>query len=305
MDRHSSTRRALGGVKDPSVRRRLAIDPDLQAALALATAPRGDEAHAEGAENDYGLDLDFREQIKPIFRFLFESYWRVDVHGIDNVPHDGPVLLVGNHSGGLPFDATMVAYALDNHEQGPRRVARPLYDRFVKNFGPIDAAYRKAGGAPARYSVADELLLRGEMVVNFPEGVDGVAKLYDQRYQLQDFSTSAARLSIRHRIPVVPFAVIGAEEIYPVIGRSEKAGEALGTPFVPITPFFPLLGMVGTVPLPTKWTIVFGKRIYLSRERRFRGAGATDFEAMTARLRRAVQGLVTRQLRRRSSIFFG
>jgi len=277
----------------------------LDSAFDRATAPRPGEAEEEGAAIDYGLDLNFRDSTRPFFRFLYEQYWRVDVTGIEHVPADGPVILVGNHSGGIPFDATMLAYALTFEPAGPHRVLRPLYDRFVENMAPVRHAYRKLGGAPANYAVADELLSRGEAVAIFPEGVGGVAKLYQDRYKLGHFSTSAARLSYRRRVPIVPFAVVGAEEIYPMIARSETLGSVIGAPYLPITPFFPLLGLAGVIPLPSKWHIVFGPRIYLHRERRFRGAGCMDFETMSERIRRTVQILLQGGVDRRSSIFLG
>ncbi|RMD83223.1 MAG: acyltransferase family protein [Candidatus Dadabacteria bacterium] len=299
-----SAREAAAAISRMRKRKRLAVDPAVREQLERLTAPRREEALLEGADRDYGLDLEFRRRVEPLFRFLFESYWRVEVIGIEHVPPSGPAILVGNHSGGLPFDATMVAYALSS-ERGPGRIARPLYDRFVERFGPVREFFRKLGGVPARYAVADELLSRGELPVIFPEGVGGVAKLYDDRYHVGRFSTSAPRLSMRHRAPIVPFAVVGAEEIYPLIGRSAQIGRALGAPYLPITPFFPFLGPLGLIPLPTKWTIVFGNRIHLYRERRFQGAASTDFEAMADRLRRTVQILLRRQLRRRKSIFLG
>ena len=90
-----------------------------------------------------------------------------------------------------------------------------------------------------------------------------------------------------------------------MIGRSAQLGKLLGAPYVPITPFFPMLGLAGMIPLPTKWSIAFGKRIYLYRESRFRGESCTDFDGMSDRLRRTVQILVGRHLDRRSSIFLG
>ncbi|TFH27100.1 MAG: glycerol acyltransferase, partial [Myxococcales bacterium] len=225
--------------------------------------------------------------------------------GLDNVPEAGGALLVGNHSGGLPFDATMIAYALSECAGGPRRIVRPLYDKFVEDLGPVRDAYRKLGGVPARYAVADELIGRAEMPLVFPEGMFGVSKLFEDRYKLGTFSSSAARLSCKHRVPIVPFAVVGAEEIYPMIGRSGVLGKLVGAPYVPITPFFPTFGLLGTLPLPTKWRIVFGSRIYLYREHRFRGAGAADFVGMSERLRRTVQILLRSSLAKRSSIFFG
>lgn len=284
---------------------RVVVGARVRGELEGLTDARVDEALAAGAGEDYGLDCVFRERTAPLFRFLFEKYWRVGVTGLENVPETGGAILIGNHSGGLPFDATMVAYALSECAGGPLRIVRPLYDRFVEGLGPVRDMYRKLGAVPARYAVADELLERGELPLIFPEGMFGVAKLYEDRYQVGSFSTSAARLSCRHRVPIIPFAVVGAEEIYPMIGRSSVLGKLLGAPYVPITPFFPTLGLLGTVPLPTKWTIAFGNRIYLYRESRFRGPGSVDFRAMSERLRRTVQLLLRGLLARRSSIFLG
>ncbi len=285
---------------------------DIPASGSRADAPRGGAGFPSsgildsrgGGGEDYGLDLEFHRRCLPVARFLFESYWRVKVSGLANVPAKGGAILIGNHSGALPFDAAMASYAL-SELPGPGRVARPLYDRFLQGHPRVDEACRRLGGVPARYAVADELLGRGELVMIFPEGVGGVAKLFEDRYRLRRFATSAARLSCEHRVPIVPFTVIGAEEMYPMIGRSGAAGAAVGVPHVPVTPLFPLLGPLGMVPLPTKWTISFGRRIYLYRESRFRGEHGNDFDAMAARLRRTVQLQLRRDLGRRASIFLG
>jgi 1-acyl-sn-glycerol-3-phosphate acyltransferase len=253
----------------------------------------------------FEIDPDLRERLRPAARLLFDRWWRVKVRGMAGIPREGPAILVGNHSGAIPVDAMMVAYALDRDgdETSPRRVARVLYDRFVDGIPSLSELYRRAGAVPARYDVADALLRRGELVVIFPEGIGGVAKLFEDRYRLQRFSTSAARLAWKHRAPVVPFAVVGAEEAYPLVARSEDGGARFGAPYLPVTPFFPVLGPFGAVPLPTKWSIAFGPRIALHREKRFRDR--PDFEAMTTRLQRSVQVLLERGLGERRSVFLG
>ena len=275
----------------------------MPAASEEAGAGRG--ASKGDVRERFPVDFELRERLRPAVRFLFQRWWRVAVRGLANVPAEGPAILVGNHSGAIPVDAAMVAYALDREDDdaSPHRVARVLYDRFVEGIPALADVYRRSGGVPARYAVADALLARGELVVIFPEGIAGVSKLFEDRYRLQRFSTSAARLAWKHRAPVIPFAVVGAEEAYPVIGRSEEGGAAFGAPYLPITPFFPMLGPLGALPLPTKWSLSFGGRIALHRERRFRDT--PDFEAMTERLRLSVAVLIERGLCERRSVFLG
>ncbi len=263
------------------------------------------ERTSEERELHFPVDLALRERLRPAVRFLYRRWWRVALRGIANVPVDGPAILIGNHSGAIPVDAIMLAYALDceDHEKSPRRCARVLYDRFIEGIPALADVYRRCGAVPARYAIADSMLARGEIVVIFPEGIGGVSKLFEDRYRLQRFSTSAARLAWKHKAPIVPFAVIGAEEAYPVVGRSEEGGRALNAPYLPITPFFPAFGPLGVLPLPTRWSLTFGRKILLHREQRYRTE--TDFEAMTRRLRRSVEVLVERGLEERGSVFFG
>ncbi len=273
------------------------IAPD----VAEASRRTEDLAARPSCDGDpFGLDLEFRERVVPAFRFLYTRYWRVEAMGLDNVPTGGPLLFVANHSGALPFDGAMISTALHLHD---RRVARFLYDRFVANVGPVDTFYRRVGGVPAARENALELLRRGENVVIFPEGVSGVAKPFSDRYRLRAFSPGFARLALALDVPVVPVAVIGAEEIYPLVGRAEGVGKMFGMPYVPITPFFPVLGLLGTLPLPTKWYMKFGKPIRLT-------VGDDEAKWLRARLeamkvRRKLQAMVTRLKQRRRSVFFG
>jgi 1-acyl-sn-glycerol-3-phosphate acyltransferase len=264
------------------------------------TSRRAEEPCAPDGAEPFGLDLEFRERVVPLFRFLYERYWRVDAIGLHNVPASGPVLFVSNHSGALPFDGAMIVTALYMHDG---RIARFLYDRFVANVAPVDTFYRRVGGVPASRENALELLKHNEQVVIFPEGVSGVAKPFSDRYRLRSFSPGFARLALALDVPVVPVAVVGAEEIYPLVGRAEAVGKLLGMPYVPITPFFPVLGILGTLPLPTKWYMKFGKPLRLS-------VGDEEAKWLRARLeamkvRRKLQAMVTRLRQRRRSVFFG
>jgi len=263
-----------------------------------ATAAVADGNDPGHSDDEFGLDLGFREQVIPIFRLLHDHYWRVEVSGEKHVPEDGPVILVSNHSGAIPFDGAMICTNLDAHRG---IVVRYLYDRFVEGVSAVDTFYRRTGGAVANWKNAEQLLIeRRSHLLIFPEGVPGVAKTFSERYRLRDFNPGFARLAMRHDIPVVPIAVVGAEEIYPIVGRSEDAGKSFGIPYVPITPFFPLFGILGALPLPTKWLVRIGKPIRLGR--------STD-DRVAAResvlVRRRLQAMVTRLKQRRRSIFLG
>jgi 1-acyl-sn-glycerol-3-phosphate acyltransferase len=265
-----------------------------------AVEPAPDEPIDATPRDPLGLDPDFRRRIIPAARFLHERYWRVEVTGVHHVPANGPALLVANHSGAIPFDGVMICTALELRRA---RTVRFLYDRFVDNIAPVATFYRRTGGAVASRENAVRLLQMGELLLVFPEGVSGVAKSFGDRYRLRPFSPGFVRLALSLDVPIVPVAVVGAEEIYPLVGRAEGAGRLFGMPYVPVTPFFPLLGVLGALPLPTKWFMHFGRPIRLvpvDGEARWQRA---RHEAM--RVRRTIQSMVGRLKRRRRSVFFG
>jgi 1-acyl-sn-glycerol-3-phosphate acyltransferase len=263
-----------------------------------ATAAVADGTDPGHLDDEFGLDLAFRERVTPIFRLLHDHYWRVEVSGAKHVPDEGPVILVSNHSGALPFDGAMICTTLDAHRG---LVVRYLYDRFVEGVSAVDAFYRRTGGVMATWKNAERLLVeRRSHLLIFPEGVPGVAKTFSERYRLREFNPGFARLAMRHDVPVVPIAVVGAEEIYPVVGRSEEAGKSFGIPYLPITPFFPLFGLLGALPLPTKWFVRIGKPIRLGHSSDDRAAARE-----TVLVRRRLQAMVTRLKQRRRSIFLG
>lgn len=250
--------------------------------------------------DEFGLDPEFRARALPLFRLLYEKYWRVQARGARQVPKCGPVIMVSNHSGALPFDATMIACALE--EARYPRPTRFLYDRFVENLPWVPSFYRKAGGVVASHENAARLLSKGELIGLFPEGVSGLSKLYSERYVLQPFSGGFVRLALRFQAPIVPVAVVGAEEIYPLVGRLKGLGKLIGAPYLPVTPFFPFLGPLGLIPLPSKWQIRFGKPIVLPPAQHDRIDG-TAVRALAEQVRRRVQTMVRALLKERESVF--
>jgi 1-acyl-sn-glycerol-3-phosphate acyltransferase len=264
-----------------------------------AAPPRPTASTADDAGPDpFGLDPAFRARALPIFRFMFEQYWRVAVSGIEHVPTSGPALVVANHSGAVPADAFMMATAL---EVAARRCLRFLYDKFVDGLPLIGTFYRRLGAVSASFPNAEELLSRGELVGLFPEGIAGVEKRCTDRYRLRAFKTGTARLSLRTGSPVVPVAIVGAEEAYPVVARLYRAGRLVGLPWIPVTPTFPLCGIAGAVPLPTKWTMHFGRPITPPPD----DGRSEDVRVseLTARIRTAIEHDLHTLLAKRTGIF--
>jgi 1-acyl-sn-glycerol-3-phosphate acyltransferase len=268
--------------------------------VASPTSFEADRAGRTAGADPFGLDRAVRALAEPAFRFLHDRYWRVEISGVQHVPSSGPCLLVANHSGALPFDGAMIVTAVDKHVG---RAVRFLYDRFVANVPLVDRFFGKVGGVVATRANAETLLELGHPVLLFPEGVPGVAKPFTERYRLRSFSPGFARLAMQADVPVIPVAVVGAEEIYPMLGRAEGVGKALGMPYVPITPFFPVFGLLGALPLPTKWYIRFGRPIRLTGGDEETRPVRARHEAM--RVRRTLQAMVTRLKARRRSVFLG
>jgi len=253
----------------------------------------------------YGFDRDLTEQvIVPLARPLYRRWWRVTTLGIDHVPAAGGALIVANHAGTLPFDAVMTKVALlDEHPASRhlRELAADLALR-VPVVGPLA---RKSGSTLAHTDDALRLLSDGELVGVWPEGFKGVGKLYRDRYKLQRFGRGGfVEVALRAQVPIVPVAIVGSEEIYPMIANARLLARLLGVPYFPITWQFPALGPLGVVPLPSKWTIEFGEPIDTAAY----GPEAADdsmavFELMD-RVRDTIQQMLYRNLVGRRSIFF-
>lgn len=217
-------------------------------------------------EDGWGFDEDFAEAAFPLFDFLYRVWWRVDVEGVGNVPSHGRALLVANHAGSLfPFDASMMTMALMKEHPLPRWPRFLVLDwAFVLPF--LSSFMRRVGGVPASPHNARGLLEEDELVMVFPEGVKGTGKPFSERYRLQRFGRGGfVEVALRTGAPIVPVAVVGSEEIYPKLADSPTLARAVGAPFVPITPTFPLLGPLGLVPLPSKWRIEFCEPIDVSK----------------------------------------
>lgn len=212
----------------------------------------------EYAVDEFGYDPDFTDNVlTPLERLLYRHWFDISVEGLEHVPDAGGALVVANHSGTLPIDALMLQVALRDHHAAHRGL-RLLAADLVYRLPMLGHLSRKGGHTLACPDDADRLLRGGELVGVFPEGFKGVGKPFNRRYRLQRFGRGGfATTAIRAGVPIVPCAIVGAEEIYPKIGESRAAAKLLGLPYFPITPTFPWLGPLGLVPLPTRWLIAF------------------------------------------------
>ena len=253
--------------------------------------------------DDFGMDPSLMEFLRPFFEFLYYVYFRVDARGVENVPARGPAILVANHSGALPYDGVMIHLAVFN-EHAKKRNVRFLVEDFVFATPLLCSFVAKAGGVRACHENATRLIDRGELIVVFPEGTKGVGKNFDERYRLRRFGRGGfVKLAMRTGAPVIPVSVVGAEEIHPIIWKSEALAKPFGLPFIPFTPTFPWLGPLGLVPLPTKWRIVFGKPVSFKR---FCAADSEREDAVkhqTDRIKNMVQRTIDAELKKRKSIW--
>ncbi|MEU8104156.1 lysophospholipid acyltransferase family protein [Nonomuraea muscovyensis] len=211
--------------------------------------------------DEFGYDPELTDKVMlELIRPLYHHWFRVETVELKNVPHDSGALVVANHSGTLPLDALMLQVAL--HDEADRAL-RLLGADLVYQLPVLGHLARKTGHTLACPEDADRLLRKGELVGVFPEGFKGVGKSFSERYKLQRFGRGGFVASaIRAGVPIVPTAIVGAEEIYPKIGDLASLARLLGLPYLPITPFFPLLGPLGLVPLPSKWMIEFGEPVH-------------------------------------------
>ncbi len=263
--------------------------------------------HEENYEFDeFGMDPAFLRKVKPLFDFMYYNYWRVSVKGLQNIPAEGRGLIVANHSGTLPYDGGMIGLSIIN-EHPTRRDVRFLVEDFVYHFPFLGTFMYRIGGVRACPENAERLLNNDHLVAVFPEGIKGVGKHYRNRYRLQRFGRGGfIKLALKTGSPIIPTAVIGAEEIHPLIYKSTLLARPLGIPYIPVTPTLPLLGLLGLVPLPSKWTILFGEPIDLSAK-----YGPEDAEdqllvnRLSETVREKIQAMVIEALKNRRSVWFG
>ncbi len=253
--------------------------------------------------DEYGFDAEITERFfYAAIRPIADKWFRVEVRGADNIPSEGGALVVSNHSGTIPVDGLVTGVSIHDHTG---RHLRPLGADLVFRLPIVGEIARKAGATLACNEDAERMLRGGELVGVWPEGFKGIGKPYSDRYKLQRFGRGGfVSAALRTGVPIVPCSVVGAEEIYPLVGNIPALARLLGVPYIPITPFFPLLGPLGLVPLPSKWLIEFGEPIRTDSYDR----GAADDPMLvfnvTDQVRETIQQTLYSLLMQRRSVFY-
>lgn len=285
-----------GDVGDPQWYR------DLTHLLAFARRRLGGDYGVD----EFGFDPDLTENVLlPLLRPLYRRWFRVETIGMRHVPSEGGALVVANHSGTLPVDAMMTAVALYDHHPAQRHL-RMLGADLVFRTPLLSSLARKSGQTLACPADAERLLTCGELVGVWPEGFKGIGKLYRDRYKLQRFGRGGfVSAALRTQKMIIPCSIVGAEEIYPMIGDIKPLARLLGAPYFPMTPFFPLLGPLGAIPLPSKWYIEFGEPVHTDS---YEPDSADDpmlvFD-LAGQVRETIQQTLYRLLAQRHNTFLG
>ena len=257
------------------LRRRLPLEAVWRRWRALAMWGRSDVV------DDFGRDPRATARWEWLFEFLYSKWFRVQASGLDNIPSRGRALLVANHAGSLPYDSAMVMHAV-RRDHPSRRDVRPLVEDTVFHLPFLGPIMNRIGGVRADPENAERLLRNDELVAVFPEGEKGMGKLWKDRYRLQRFGRGGfVKLALRTGAPIIPVAVVGAEEAAPMLGKVTWFAKNIGIPWIPVTPTFPWLGPAGLLPLPSKWYVQFGAPIDLGKAH---GAAAAEDRLLVNRL---------------------
>ncbi|UCG25143.1 MAG: acyltransferase family protein [Chloroflexota bacterium] len=254
--------------------------------------------------DEWGLDWEYLEAVRPFLDFMYKVYWRVETTGIEHIPDYDRALLVSNHSGQLPWDGAMIMTAILN-EHPAQRLVRNLYANWFPTLPFLSATLVKMGQALASVENGTRLLEQDELVGVFPEGYKGVGKLFKDRYKLARFGRGGfVKMALNTQSPIIPVSVVGAEETYISLAKSPTLARLTGFPYFPISPRFPWLGPLGAIPWPTKWYIDFGEPISMEAYGLDAAEDMVLVSQLTDQVRNIVQEMISFRLSQRRSVIY-
>lgn len=244
--------------------------------------------------DQFGFDAQTLIAIAPFMVWLYRYYFRCETFGAEHVPK-GRMMVIANHSGQLPFDGAMIITSFILEPNTPR-LLRGMVERWTAEIPFFSTLLSRAGQVVGNPSTCQKLLEQDAGVIVFPEGVAGIAKLFSERYQLTNFGSGFMRLALSAKAPIVPVALIGAEEQAPAIANLAPIAKKLGLPALPLV--FP---QIVPFPLPVKY------RIYIGEPLIFAGDGTEDddeINAMVEKTKATIKKMIDHGLAQRKNIFF-
>ena len=220
-----------------------------------------------------GLSPEVLRRVFPLFYALYRLYFRVQSKGHEHLAIDGGGILAANHGGLLPSDGAMLIVDALLHTDPPR-LLRSIVDYWAGDLPFVNVLFARIGQVIGTRENFADLLSDGQLVLVFPEGIDGIRKTIDQRFRLQTFHVGFVEEALRHQVPIIPTAVVGSDDQAPILLDFPRLARRLGLPAIPITPTFPWLGPLGLLPYPVQYRIVYGEP--LAFHERFSPADAED-----------------------------
>ncbi len=236
--------------------------------------------------DSYGISRIHLQAFYGLLGWMYHHYFRIQTYDIHHVPDTGPAMLIGNHSGGIPVDASMVLASLFFGREPPRH-GHGMVEKFAQRWPFVSSWFSRVGQLPGLPENAIRLLEDGRVLMVFPEGARGTGKLYVQRYNLVRFGTGFMRIALKTGAPVIPFAFVGGEEVVPTLFHARSLAKLTGAPYWPVTPY--LL----PIPLPLQCEVHYGAPMT------FEGTGDeadSVIEGYVQQVKSAVNGLVVKGL---------
>jgi len=277
-------RKAIDGMLDENIKQRIArLNVQLN----------------EYGVDPFGFDIEFTKLMLPMAMWLYTKWFRVETIGIKNVPQ-GKIMVVANHSGQIPIDGMMLLSAMFL-EAEPPRVLRSMAERWAATLPVFSWLFPRSGQIVGTRENCKLLLDRGESILVFPEGSRGISKPFAKRYQLTEFGLGFMRLVLMTDTPIVPVAIVGAEEQTVNLFNLKPLADLIGFPAIPITPTMPLLGPLALFPLPTKYHIYFGKAMRFSGDPNEDDA---EIEDKVRQVKTTIQRMLSDGLKARKHIFW-
>lgn len=260
------------------------VTPDIEEAVAKTPKPVGSFGY-----DPWGYNENMAKVGMGVAKVLYEKYFRVTAHGLENIPKNGRVLIIPNHSGQLPLDGILVGYALATNPHGPR-APRAMIERFFPTVPWLGNVLNGLGAVIGDPLNCVKMLENDEAIIVFPEGVRGSGKLYKHRYQLQRFGNGFMHLAMQHNAPIIPCGVVGCEETMPAVANVAPLARLLGIPYAPVAPL---------LPLPARVYLNFGKPMH------FKG-NVDNEEEVTARVEKVkdeIRRLIDAGLKERTKLY--